>query len=130
MVVILSYHPFCADVPFVGMRRTLMSVVLVGLVVLGGAIFGGGYYESWWLRGPGLAVANARTDVTRAGNQYITSQQTALLTLLGDYSAVGVTEGQRVYIVGQMWNIVSTLEEGRVPAEVVAFLARHPRGSK
>ena len=77
----------------------------------------------------GLARENARTDITRETNQYVDSTQTQLLNLLSEYYRAS-SDGQRKAIVGSMWDLRARIDEERVPAEVVQFLASHPRGSQ
>lgn len=111
------------------MFRDSMAAVglfIIGIAVVGGAIFGIGYAQSWWLRGPGVQIENAKTDVLHETNQYVLSQQQALNNLLDGYYRA--SDAQKPYIVSQMHDIADTIQ-GRVPTAVQAFLSQHPRGS-
>ncbi len=103
---------------------TLLGLVLVGAVI-GGVALG----RIWYINTFGVATENARTNVIRQTNQYVTTQQTAMQTLLDDY-ARATDDGQRAYLVAQVHHIASTLSSDNVPQEVAVFLATHPRGSR
>lgn len=105
-----------------------IGAIVGGLVILLAGIFGLGYYEAWWLRGPGVAIENARTDVVHQTNQYVTSQQAALNNLMNEY--FHASDAQKPYLIVQMHAIRETIPADRVPTDVANFLAAHPRSAQ
>ena len=100
------------------------SAIGILVIVVAGSLFG-----IWHTNVFGVAQQNAQTNVIRQTNQYTTTQQTALLSLLNDYTNA-TDGGQRGYIVGQIWTLSAFLTPEDIPAAVTAFMVTHPRGSK
>lgn len=113
------------------MKETLgafgMAVVAIGVVLL--LIVGGAVFRIWYINEFGTATQNAQTSVIRQTNQYITTQNAAALQHIDDYLKA-TTDGQRAFLVSQVWNDISTLTPDTYTAEVARFLATHPRGSQ
>lgn len=83
-----------------------------------------------WLRTFGVPIQNARTDITRQSNQYLTTKQTELVTLMQEHERIGMEAGQagaaqRAAIIAKMRVAVATMEPGDVPSEVATFLTRN-----
>lgn len=103
---------------------------LLGLLLIIGIVVGIGYAQAWWIRNPGVEIANARTDAMRESNQYTTAQVTRLNTLLTEYQDSDTAQAQKIAILNEMWNIKGTVAEERLSPELIAFFSTHPRGTK
>lgn len=99
------------------MRRWGIGFIVV-LLALGGAttVMSRAFDLAWfpW-------EVKMKTEMIRASNSYVTTQQTALRQLRSDYEAAS-TDGQRLAIVGQMHQIADTIPSDVQP-DVHAFLA-------
>lgn len=107
----------------------VFAYLAVGVLVVA-AVTGIGYWQAWWLRNPGLELANAQTDVMRQSNQYVTSQLTRLNTLLAEYQRLDPAAPQRAAIINEMWNIRGTIPDERLSPELSTFFFTHQRGSR
>lgn len=113
------------------MKETLgvFGMLIVGLAVVVILIIGGAVFRIWYINEFGTATQNAQTNATRQTNQYITTQNAAALQHIDDYLKAS-TDGQRAFLVSEVWNDISTLTPDNYASEVARFLAAHPRGSQ
>lgn len=111
-----------------GIGLSIGAVAVLAIVLIGGAIATIGWNDTFgtWV---GVSRENRKTEVIRQSNQYVTSANAAALAHIDDYVHAD-TDGQRIYIVGQVWNDVSGLTPDNYVPEVARFLNAHPRGSK
>ena len=101
----------------------MRAIQITALVIVLLAIpFGAAFYYVTYQQTAGVAVANADTDVTRQSNQYVTTQQERLFTLMNGYERAA-SDGQRRAIIEQMESVAGTLTADRIPAPVARFLA-------
>jgi uncharacterized membrane protein len=73
-------------------------------------------------------LENARTDVTRSTNQYVTTQQLLLLQYAKEYRAAEAdgAGGQMRAILAQMRAVASTLDQDRIPDIAQEILSQNP----
>lgn len=106
----------------------VLLVAVVVSVVAGGTIL--------YLHTFGTATQNAKTQVTRHTNQYVTTQQQELLRDLQAYRAddleidkgadPAAVHAQQSAIVETMRETAATLAANQVPPSVASFLASQP----
>lgn len=102
--------------------------VLFGLVLLA-VPFGLGAYSILFRQTFGVRSANVNTDITRQTNQYVTTQQQALVQKMSDYQRIGAERPgqpptpQQKAIVEEMRFIMGTLTPEYIPPAVAQFMA-------